>query len=229
MPTTETAATSAIEQARERLQDPEARRRALFMAWYLVVGSAVGARELSEDDRVPVEDSDEAYEGTDAQVRVLLPHLPKDEPEPEPVRVVAPSAPVSSSPSATPLAPAPAPAVESSRPGKASWFDKVPKAVTRDRRLPAPAVLLYLLMLDASQNDTKVTRTSQATLARFMGHQGRGQVRAYQALLAACGYIERVYPASGRDWQTGWARQWRVRVGDIPLAPEHDRRGKGLA
>jgi hypothetical protein len=114
-------------------------------------------------------------------------------------------------------------------PGKAEWFDMVPKALVRDRRLSAESVRLYAVLLDASNNKTRIAYPSQKTLGDWMGWPGRGgrnRVRRALKKLLTCGYVEELVKGRRMGVQ-GASSRYRVRVGELPLAAEHDLRNEG--
>jgi hypothetical protein len=125
-----------------------------------------------------------------------------------------------------------------SKPTPAPAWDAVPKAIARDRRLSPQAVLVYLLLLQHSNNGTKVATVTQEKVARWMGlgRHGRDQVRKHLQTLEAHGYIKLVSKGQrigtvGKPsrYQVRYAKLSRGKLLEAPvLEPEHDRAGRGI-
>ena len=220
----------ALERARVRLQDSTVRHRALVHFWQSHQGMGpTKAHLLARDDSLPFEEGVAKWDGSDWQVGLLLKYayLPApavaSTPAPEPTATPRQTEPKASAVSTPALVTAP------SRPGPAHGWDRLPKAVTRDRQLSAQAVRLYALLLDVSDNRSKVASVDQTSLANWMGFKkgGRDRVRVLLAELEGRGHIERVLRGR-RLGKEGVASRYRVRCGSVPLRPEDDVRGKGL-
>jgi hypothetical protein len=235
----------ALEHARAQLSDAIRRRHALAYVWmpHFPVSEAI---DLARADRIlTADDREESFDiRNDAHVRQCmatgrLEPLPLDAREPEPESVAAAAVESMAARAAVPTPDAVTPEAEPVK-GPSYGWDRVPKAIARDRRLTLDAVRLYGLLLDLSHHHGKtcspqcarlgLASVSQAQLAEWMGFgmgNGRTRVGRGLALLCRLGYAERTLKGQ-RMGVHGLASQYRVRSGALALAPEDDVRGTGL-
>jgi hypothetical protein len=217
--------------AQQLVQDPATLTTALTQLWMAQGETPERAVQYARTRQAPHWSGHGTvpWQGDSEQLGALVQHgcLPTESPAPKPAVVPAPESRVEepghemrSQPESTPAA---------IRPGKAGWYDKVPRAVTRDRRLSAESVRLYMVLLGASGNLSREAYPSQVTLAKWMGWTGDGgRNKVARALrpLVACGYVQMLVRGR-RMGNRGEATRYRVIVGARPLAAEHDLRGEG--